>query len=215
MKIEAKKDGKGNIVISEDSFEMILACLDNQKFVGEQPQNGDSLSVGEDNYWKGQEDIQNTIDHYNRECRKILHQKYVLRTECDGYFLAKKYEHQTEDAEWTGEDVGLVYELFKDTRIIYNETRDLLPLDGSEKIIEGTEPIGKTKDGWIAVKPEPTPWLIERPLRYDYQYLTISEDGKTNRTWKQDEINKIQELFNGGGEKRKEKDITDEPSIED
>jgi hypothetical protein len=36
--------------------------------------------------------------------------------------------------------------------------------------------------------------------------LTISEDGRTNRTWKQDEINKIQELFNGGGEKRKEKD---------
>jgi hypothetical protein len=29
MKIEAKKDGKGNIVISEDSFKMILACLDN------------------------------------------------------------------------------------------------------------------------------------------------------------------------------------------
>ena len=40
MKLEAKKDGKGNVVISEDSFEMVLACLDNQKFVGEQPQNG-------------------------------------------------------------------------------------------------------------------------------------------------------------------------------
>ena len=197
-KIEAKKDGKGNIIISEDSLEMILACLDNQKFVGEQPQNGDSLSVDKDVYWKGQRDIQNTIDHYNRECRKILHQKYVLRTESDGYFLAKKYEHQEEDTEWTGEDVGLVYELFKDTRIIYNETRDLLPLDGSEEIMEGTDPIGKTKDGWIAINPESTPWLIERSLRYDYQYLTISEDGKTNRPWKREEVDKITKILNEG-----------------
>jgi hypothetical protein len=196
MKIEAKKDGKGNVVISEDSFEMILTCLDNQKFVGESPQNGDSLSVGKDVYWKGQKDIKVVIDDYNRECRKILHQKYILRTESDGFYLCKKYEHQTEDTEWTGEDVGLVYELFKDTRIIYKETRDLLPLDGSEEIMEGTEPIGKTKDGWLAVEPEPTPWLIERPLMYDYQYLTISEDGKTNRPWKQEEIQQINNLFN-------------------
>lgn len=201
MKIEAKKDGKGNIVISEDSFEMVLACLDNQKFVGEQPQNGDSLSVGEDEYWKGQQDIQNTIDHYNRECRKILHQKYILRTESDGYFLAKKYEHQTEDTEWTGEDIGLVYELFKDTRIIYEKPEKLLPLDGSEEIMEGTKPIGKTEDGWMVVEPKPTPWLIERTLRYDYEYLTISEDGKTNRPWKQDEIDKITKILNEGREK--------------
>jgi len=197
MKLEAKKDGNGNIVISEGSFEMLLACLDNQKFVGESPQNGDSLSDGEDSYWKGQSDIQNTIDNYNRECRKILHQKYILRTEYDGYYLAKRYEHQTEDTEWSGNDVGLVHELFKDTRIIYNETKDLLPLDGSELIKEGTEPIGKTKDGWLAVEPEPRPWLIETPLRYDYRYLTISEDGFRNRPWTQDEIDKISRIFNG------------------
>jgi hypothetical protein len=196
MKIEAKKDGKGNIIISENSFEIILACLDNQKFIGESPQNGDSLAVGKDEYWKDQKDIQVAIDQYNIECRKILHQKYILRTESDDFLLCKKYEHQTEDTVWTGEDVGLVYELFKDTRIIYKETRDLLPLDGSEEIMKGTEPIGKTKDGWIVVEPEPTPWLIERPLTYDYHYLTISEDGKTNRPWKQEEIEQINELFN-------------------
>jgi hypothetical protein len=196
MKIEAKKDGKGNIIISEDSFEMVLACLDNQKFVGEQPQNGDSLSIDKDEYWKGQRDIQDAIDFYNRECRKILHQKYVLRTESDGYFLAKRYEHQTEDTEWTGEDVGLVYELFKDTRIIRKKPENLLPLDGSEKIIDGTDPIGKTECGWMVVDPEPTPWLIERPLRYDYEYITISEDGKTNRPWKQEEIDKILKILN-------------------
>lgn len=167
-KLNAIKDGKGNIIISEDSFEMILNCLDNQKF----------------------------IDNYNKECRNILNRKYVLRTESDGYFLAKRYENQTEDTQWTEVDVGLVYELFKDTRIVYKETRNILPLDGSEKIMEGIKPIGKTEDGWIAVEPEPRPWLIERSLRYDYDYLTISEDGKKNRPWKKDEIEKITKIVN-------------------
>lgn len=187
MKIEVKKDGKGNILISEDSFEMVLTYLDNQKFVGEQPQNGNSRSVDKDGYFKIQQDIQPIIDHYIRECRKILHRKYILRTESDGYFLAKKYEYQTEDTEWTSEDVGLVYELFKDTRIIHNETKDLLPLDVSEEIMQGTDPI---------VESEPRPWLIERPLRYDNKYLSISEDGKGNRPWKQEEIEQIINIFN-------------------
>lgn len=81
--------------------------------------------------------------------QKILHQKYNLRTESDGYFLAKRYEHQLKDSEWTGDDVNLVYELFKDTRIVYKESRNLLPLDGSENDYGGTVPIGKTEDGWI------------------------------------------------------------------
>jgi hypothetical protein len=195
MKIEAKKDGKGNIIISEDSFEMLLACLDNQKFVGESPQNGDSMSVVKDTYWKGQEDIQDTINYYNRECRKILHQKYLFKTTEEGYFLSKHYQHQNEATEWNSNDVCLVYSLFKDTVIQFKETRDLSPLDGTEEIMEGTNPIGKTKDGWLAVEPEPTPWLIERPLRYDYIYLTISEDGKSNRPWKQEEIEQIENLF--------------------
>ena len=196
MKVDAKKDGLGNIIISEDSFEMLLVCLDNQKFVHEGPQNGDSLSVGKDEYYKTQHDIQDVIDFYNRECRKILHQKYIFETEDDGYYLIKKYEHQDNTTPWSGKDVGLVYELFKDTRIKYEETRDLLPLDGSESIKKGTEPIGKTKDGWIAVKPEPRPWLIERSMRHDYEYLTISEDGRTNRPWKQEEIEMIKNKFN-------------------
>jgi hypothetical protein len=197
IKVNAIKDGKGNIVISEDSFEMLLACLDNQKFVGESPQNADSLSVGEDKYWKGQEDIQNTIDQYNRQCRDILHQKYVFSLSEDGYYLSKRYEYQSEDTEWTGEDVGLVYELFKDTRIIYPKRDDLIPLDGTESIKEDDEPIGKTLDGWIAVEPEPRPWLIERPIMYDGQYLTISEDGFKNRPWKSEEVENITNLFNG------------------
>ena len=75
MKVEAIKDGKGNIVITEDSFEMLLACLDNQKFINDTPQNGDSLSVGETVYKTTQQNIQETIDNYNRQCRDILNNK--------------------------------------------------------------------------------------------------------------------------------------------
>jgi len=75
MKVDAYKDGKGNIVITEDSFEMLLACLDNQKFINESPQNGDSISVGEEKYKSTQTEIQEAIDDYNRECRRILHPK--------------------------------------------------------------------------------------------------------------------------------------------
>jgi len=194
--LKIKKDGKGNIIISEDSFEMILNCLDNQKFIGEPPQNGDSLSISSEEYWSGQREMQDAVDHYNRECRKMLHQRYILRTESDGYFLAKRYEHQNEDTEWCGKDVGLVYELFKDTVIVYNKPENLLPLDGSEAIKEGTNPIGKTEDGWIVEESKPTPWLIERPLSYDYVYLTISEDGFNNRPWKQEEIGLISKTLN-------------------
>jgi hypothetical protein len=196
IELDIKKDGNGNIIILEDSFEMLLSCLDKQKFVGEQLKNGDSLSVDKNEYWKVQNDIQNSIDYYNRECRKMLHQKYILNTIERGYFLTKRYEHQNEITPWSGKDVGLVYELFKDTRIEYKKNIKLLPLDGSELIKEGSEPIGKTEDGWF-VEPEPRPWLIERPLRYDYDYLTISEDGHNNRPWTQDEVDKITELING------------------
>lgn len=195
-KLEAKKDGNGNIIISEDSFEKLLACLDNQKFVGEAPQNGDSLAIGEEAYYTTQADIQTVIDEYNRECRKILHQKYIFSTKEDDYFLLKKYEYQDNISPWNGNDIALVYQLFKDTRILYKENRELLPLDGSEKIMEGTTPIGKDRDGWLAVEIEPQPWLIERPMRYDGDYLTISEDGINNRPWKKEEIEQIKKIFN-------------------
>ena len=196
MKLEAIKDGCGNVIISEDSFEMLLACLDNQKFVGESPQNGDSISVGKDAYWKGQKDIQDTIDEYNHECRKILHQKYIFELDNVGYWLTKRFDNQEKITKWSGEDIDLVYELFKNTRIDYEKPENLIPLDGSEEIKKGTVPIGKTEDGWIMCEPEPTPWLIERPFRGDNDYLTISENGKTNRPWKLEEIEQIKKLFN-------------------
>jgi hypothetical protein len=34
-------------------------------------------------------------------------------------------------------------------------------------------------------------------MRYDGDYLTISEDGKLNRPWKKEEIENIQNIFDG------------------
>ena len=203
-KVEAFKDGKGNIVITEDSFEMVLACLDNQKFVGEGPCNGDSLSVGKEEYYKTQDDIQDTIDKYNRECRKILHQKYVFETIEDGYFLTKKYEHQNKITSWEGEDVGKIDELFKNT--IMKEEKPVPPNPPpAQPLREGIEKGQASKPLRVdpppppppppTVVPKPGPLLIERSLRCDYDYLTISEDGKNNRPWKKEEVEQIKNLF--------------------
>jgi len=59
---------------------MLLSCLDNQKFIGEAPQNCDNISVVKTEYYKTQSDMQEIINKYNIECRKILHQSYVLET---------------------------------------------------------------------------------------------------------------------------------------
>ncbi len=195
MKIEAKKDGEGNIIISEDSFEMLLICLDNQKFVYEPPQNGDSVSVGKDDYFRVQRDIQDSINQYNRSCRNILHQKYIFEVTHNGLSLFKKYEHQDEITPWSGKDVGLVYTLFQDTKINYKKPSNLKPIT-DEYIKGGDTPLGVDENGWIHVEAKDKPWLIERPLRYDGNYLTISEDGSNNRPWKEEEIEQIQKLFN-------------------
>jgi hypothetical protein len=146
--------------------------------------------------------MQDYIDFFNNESRKILHQKYIFETIEDGYFLTKRYNYQNKITPWSGDDVRLVYELFKDTQIEWKseqpeKNEKLLPLDGTEFIEEGSIPIGRTEDGWIVCEPEPQPWLIERALRYDGDYLTISENGKTNRPWKLEEVENIKNVFNG------------------
>ncbi len=59
VKLEARKDS-GNIIISEDSFEHLLNCLDNQKF----------MSLPDD--WT-KESMQDSIDDFNRQCRNLLY----------------------------------------------------------------------------------------------------------------------------------------------
>ncbi len=67
VKLEAKKVGN-DIVISQRSFEHLLNCLDNQKFINDV--NADALSPDTD-YKQIQEDNQKAIDDFNRQCRKV------------------------------------------------------------------------------------------------------------------------------------------------
>ena len=67
VKLEAKKEDD-NVVISEDSFEHLLNCLDNQKFIDDV--NADATTC---DYKKVQRENQEAIDHFNRQCRVLLH----------------------------------------------------------------------------------------------------------------------------------------------
>lgn len=150
----AYKDGNGNIIISEDSFEYLLNCLDNQKFINSAPQN------------------QPIIDRYNIQCRNILNQTYIFDTEHHGYYLYKTYNLQDILIKWSDNDLYVINNIFKDKKRIvqYNHNGN---------IIKNEEP-----------------WLFQRPLQYDLQFLTISEDGKNNRPWKIEEIEEICKYFN-------------------
>jgi len=68
VKLDARINEGGNVVLSMDSFEHLLACLDNQKFI--QDVNADGLDGG--GYKETQRDNQAAIDDFNRQCRKLL-----------------------------------------------------------------------------------------------------------------------------------------------
>ncbi len=60
-----KKDGF--VIVSENSFEHLLNCLDNQKFIREI--NADATTC---DYKKVQEENQKAIDDFNSQCRRLL-----------------------------------------------------------------------------------------------------------------------------------------------
>lgn len=61
-----------DIIISKDSFEHLLNCLDNQKYAGEV--NADALdSLSTEDIHDVQDNIQTAIDDFNRQCRQVLH----------------------------------------------------------------------------------------------------------------------------------------------
>jgi hypothetical protein len=184
MKVIAIKDGNGNVIMSEDSFATILLHLDNQKEIFETKRRG--LRSG----------IQQAIDEYKKECKKILLQKYILYTAADGYLLQKKYEYQELNTAWSNDDYHRVCKLFENTERKKKNYKKLRPVTEDDVIKEGTNPIGINEEGWVVCEEEPEPWLIERKLSYDYYSLTISEDGLNNRRWKEEEIEKINKLLN-------------------
>lgn len=65
VKLEARKEN-GQIIISEDSFEHLLNCLDNQKFIDDV--NADALTC---DYKSVQRENQAAIDDFNRQCRAL------------------------------------------------------------------------------------------------------------------------------------------------
>jgi len=69
VKLDAKKL-KDGILISEDSFEHLLNCLDNQKFINDV--NADGLSLGKNHVKNIQKQNQKYIDDFNNQCRKLL-----------------------------------------------------------------------------------------------------------------------------------------------
>ncbi len=62
VKLEAIKNN-GNIIISEDCFEHLLNCLDNQKF----------MSLPDVQSKRTIENMQDPIDDFNKQCRRLLH----------------------------------------------------------------------------------------------------------------------------------------------
>ena len=71
VRLEAKTT-ETDIIISKDSFEHLLNCLDNQKYVGEV--NADAVGSMSSEEIRGvQDDTQAAIDDFNRQCRKLLH----------------------------------------------------------------------------------------------------------------------------------------------
>ena len=75
VKLEAVKDNAGNIVISEDSFEHLLNCLDNQKGITDSPTCGDDLAGGKNNHDRVMRETQKHIDSFNKQCRDLLHNR--------------------------------------------------------------------------------------------------------------------------------------------
>ncbi len=70
MKIKAVKDNKGNVIISEESLELILKCLDNEKFLNDFPENGDGLSP--EQYFNIQSERQEIINAVKEQTKDIL-----------------------------------------------------------------------------------------------------------------------------------------------
>ncbi len=70
VKLKARLESS-DVVISQDSFEHLLSCLDNQKFIHDV--NADGLSEGHDVVQSVQQENQKCIDDFNHQCRSLLH----------------------------------------------------------------------------------------------------------------------------------------------
>jgi hypothetical protein len=75
VKLNAYKDGLGNIILTEESFDFLLNCLDNQKAIYEFLYNKDEHSIESDKHKLLQLRTQDNIDDFNIHCRKVQYAK--------------------------------------------------------------------------------------------------------------------------------------------
>jgi hypothetical protein len=66
-------------------------------------------------YQMAQNAIQKAIDDFNRQCRKVLHQKQIVNVSDDGFWLTRRYEHQEELTPWDDKSVLSIKEALEDT----------------------------------------------------------------------------------------------------
>jgi len=183
IKIEVKKDNKGNIVLSQDSFEMILMCLANQKFLKENPPNGEAFSLGKEKYDFIQENMQNEIDNCYKQCIDFLHKKILIVIEQDGCALTKKYENDNSILEWTKKDIEKIKNIIDNN--YYNQQLLMSPGITTMFIDDHTE-ILKHKNSKEH----------QNVIAENYKgQLTISDNGNFYRAWKKEEIDAIKNLF--------------------
>lgn len=61
-----------DVLISQGSFEHLLSCLDNQKFIGDI--NADAMATMSDQERRdSRNERQAAIDDFNAQCRRLLH----------------------------------------------------------------------------------------------------------------------------------------------
>lgn len=72
-KMEAWLIDNSILVVKKDSFEHLLNCLDNQKFIHDV--NADGMSEGEEKVKSKQAEMQSYIDDFNRQGRELLSPK--------------------------------------------------------------------------------------------------------------------------------------------
>jgi len=78
VKLEARLENE-NVIISRDSFEHLLNCLANQKFIGDF--NADAIEEGEEEYDRIKAENQDAIDGFYCQCRDLLNETSNVTTQ--------------------------------------------------------------------------------------------------------------------------------------
>ena len=167
MEVKAYKDGKGNVVVTEDYFSSIVYYLKDINI------QGYCESVLRQKYI-----IEPKDDNYYLT-KRFEYQPDIISW-YDGNTISKVVE--------LFKDTVLKRKPIDITK--------LSPITDETPIMEGTEPLGIDEEGWTVCDPGIEPWQIQVAFRSEGDYLTISEDGVNNRPWKNEEIELINNTLN-------------------